>query len=133
MTSTCDNIFAMFTSFLSLKLTSTSAAISSKTRIRWTQDLHEKFVECVNRLGGAESKQFDKGFVKIFKKKEIHRFLTISLMIDCRGNAKDNTEVDGLRWIDHFSREKSSPEIPNCKIHARLNRSEFTTACTLLA
>ncbi|KAL1340981.1 uncharacterized protein [Arachis hypogaea] len=27
---------------------------SSKTRIRWTQDLHEKFVECVNRLGGAE-------------------------------------------------------------------------------
>ncbi|KAE8125365.1 hypothetical protein FH972_020182 [Carpinus fangiana] len=33
---------------------STSAALSSKTRIRWTQDLHEKFVECVNRLGGAE-------------------------------------------------------------------------------
>ena len=30
--------------------------VSSKTRIRWTQDLHEKFVECVNRLGGAESK-----------------------------------------------------------------------------
>ncbi|XP_059428176.1 myb family transcription factor PHL5-like isoform X2 [Corylus avellana] len=33
---------------------STSAALSSKTRIRWTQDLHEKFVECVSRLGGAE-------------------------------------------------------------------------------
>lgn len=32
------------------------AVMSSKTRIRWTQDLHEKFVECVNRLGGAESK-----------------------------------------------------------------------------
>ncbi|KAK7396289.1 hypothetical protein VNO78_17191 [Psophocarpus tetragonolobus] len=29
-------------------------AVSSKTRIRWTKDLHEKFVECVNRLGGAE-------------------------------------------------------------------------------
>jgi len=28
----------------------------NKTRIRWTQDLHEKFVECVNRLGGADSK-----------------------------------------------------------------------------
>ncbi|KAG6603181.1 Myb family transcription factor PHL5 [Cucurbita argyrosperma subsp. argyrosperma] len=26
----------------------------TKTRIRWTQDLHEKFVDCVNRLGGAE-------------------------------------------------------------------------------
>ncbi|KAL7225116.1 hypothetical protein ACSBR1_020423 [Camellia fascicularis] len=30
------------------------SAISSKTRIRWTQDLHDRFVECVNRLGGAE-------------------------------------------------------------------------------
>ncbi|KAK4272581.1 hypothetical protein QN277_021116 [Acacia crassicarpa] len=30
------------------------AGISSKSRIRWTQDLHDKFVECVNRLGGAE-------------------------------------------------------------------------------
>ncbi|RRT63999.1 hypothetical protein B296_00006451 [Ensete ventricosum] len=34
---------------------SSATAISSKTRIRWTQDLHERFVECVNRLGGAES------------------------------------------------------------------------------
>lgn len=33
-----------------------SSSVSSKTRIRWNQDLHEKFVECVNRLGGAESK-----------------------------------------------------------------------------
>lgn len=33
-----------------------SNTLSSKTRIRWTQDLHKKFVECVNRLGGAESK-----------------------------------------------------------------------------
>ncbi|CAN4109080.1 unnamed protein product [Withania somnifera] len=29
-------------------------SLSSKTRIRWTQDLHEQFVECVNRLGGAD-------------------------------------------------------------------------------
>ncbi|CAL0302487.1 unnamed protein product [Lupinus luteus] len=28
--------------------------VANKTRIRWTRDLHEKFVECVNRLGGAE-------------------------------------------------------------------------------
>ncbi|KAF4374515.1 hypothetical protein F8388_016066 [Cannabis sativa] len=30
------------------------ASNSSKSRIRWTQDLHEKFVECANRLGGAD-------------------------------------------------------------------------------
>lgn len=35
---------------------SSGPVLSSKTRIRWTQDLHEKFVECLNRLGGAESK-----------------------------------------------------------------------------
>ncbi|XP_030967190.1 G-type lectin S-receptor-like serine/threonine-protein kinase LECRK1 [Quercus lobata] len=29
-------------------------AASSKTRIRWTQDLHNPYVECVNRLGGAD-------------------------------------------------------------------------------
>lgn len=27
----------------------------SKTRIRWTQHLHSRFVECVEFLGGAES------------------------------------------------------------------------------
>jgi len=36
--------------------TSNGPVVSSKTRIRWTQELHEQFVECVNRLGGAESK-----------------------------------------------------------------------------
>ncbi|KAG2262785.1 hypothetical protein Bca4012_046796 [Brassica carinata] len=30
------------------------AVIGTKTRIRWTQDLHEKFVACVNLLGGAD-------------------------------------------------------------------------------
>ncbi|GMH08200.1 hypothetical protein Nepgr_010040 [Nepenthes gracilis] len=33
---------------------SSGTVLSSKTRIRWTPDLHEKFVECVNRLGGAD-------------------------------------------------------------------------------
>lgn len=30
---------------------------SSKSRIRWSQDLHDRFVESVNRLGGSESKK----------------------------------------------------------------------------
>ncbi|XP_050244691.1 myb family transcription factor PHL5-like [Quercus robur] len=45
---------------------STGAVLSSKTRIRWTQDLHEKFVECVNRLGGAE-KATPKAILKLME------------------------------------------------------------------
>ncbi|PSS21135.1 Myb family transcription factor [Actinidia chinensis var. chinensis] len=33
---------------------SSGSALPSKARIRWNQDLHDRFVECVNRLGGAE-------------------------------------------------------------------------------
>ncbi|WOL19231.1 protein PHOSPHATE STARVATION RESPONSE 2-like [Canna indica] len=43
---------------------SSGTALSSKTRIRWTQDLHDRFVECVNRLGGAE-KATPKGILKL--------------------------------------------------------------------
>ncbi|CAL5366720.1 unnamed protein product [Camellia sinensis] len=71
----------------------TGSAISSKTRIRWTQDLHDHFVECVNHLGGAES------------------------------NTEGNTEVNGLRAVDHLSCEKPFAKISNCKVHARFCRS----------
>lgn len=37
-------------------VSSGASAFLGKTRIRWTQDLHNQFVECVNHLGGAESK-----------------------------------------------------------------------------
>jgi heterogeneous nuclear ribonucleoprotein A1/A3 len=35
---------------------SSGPIFSSKKRIRWTQGLHEKFIKCVNSLGGAASK-----------------------------------------------------------------------------
>ncbi|KAL8456413.1 hypothetical protein ACS0TY_034570 [Phlomoides rotata] len=37
-----------------LSTNSLGSPASSKTRIRWTQDLHDRFVECVNRLGGPD-------------------------------------------------------------------------------
>ncbi|RWR73818.1 myb family transcription factor PHL5-like protein [Cinnamomum micranthum f. kanehirae] len=42
------------------------AAVPNKTRIRWTTDLHDRFVESVNRLGGPD-KATPKGIVKMMK------------------------------------------------------------------
>lgn len=30
--------------------------MAKRNRMRWTQELHDQFIECVNRLGGAKSK-----------------------------------------------------------------------------
>ncbi|XP_043690592.1 myb family transcription factor PHL5-like [Telopea speciosissima] len=51
-------------SFTSGSPVSSGAAASSKTRIRWTPDLHERFVESVNRLGGAD-KATPKGILRL--------------------------------------------------------------------
>lgn len=51
---------------------SSGVAVSNKTRIRWTRDLHERFVESVNRLGGAE-KATPKGILELMD----HHGLTI--------------------------------------------------------
>ncbi|XP_031266197.1 protein PHR1-LIKE 1-like isoform X2 [Pistacia vera] len=40
---------------------------SSKKRIRWTQDLHEEFLQCVYHLGGAD-KATPKAIFKLMKK-----------------------------------------------------------------
>ncbi|PIA50792.1 hypothetical protein AQUCO_01200204v1 [Aquilegia coerulea] len=51
-------------SYTSASPVSSRAAVSNKTRIRWTQDLRERFVECVNCLGGAD-KATPKGILKL--------------------------------------------------------------------
>ncbi|GAB2227488.1 hypothetical protein Droror1_Dr00009310 [Drosera rotundifolia] len=52
---------------------SSGVSLSSKTRIRWTPDLHEKFVECVNRLGGS-NKATPKAIQKLMNSNDLTVF-----------------------------------------------------------
>lgn len=61
------------------------AGTSSKTRIRWTQDLHKRFVECINHLGGADSKCY----IICLRQRDVC-WLIGYLSDDCRGNSKGN-------------------------------------------
>ncbi|KAL0290927.1 UNVERIFIED_CONTAM: Myb family transcription factor PHL5 [Sesamum calycinum] len=50
--------------FASSNVASDKEATRNKTRIRWTEELHKKFIESVNRLGGAK-KATPKGILKL--------------------------------------------------------------------
>ncbi|CAI9769678.1 unnamed protein product [Fraxinus pennsylvanica] len=52
------------TSIVLNNVVSQKPILRNRTRIRWTQDLHKKFIDCVNRLGGAK-KAKPKGILKL--------------------------------------------------------------------
>ncbi|KAE8734408.1 Protein PHR1-LIKE 1 [Hibiscus syriacus] len=85
------------------------SVLASKTRIRWTQDLHDKFVECVKRLGGAEKatpkailKLMDTEGLTIFHvKSHLQKYRIAKYMPDsAEGKSEKRTSTSDVTQID---------------------------------
>ncbi|XP_076930249.1 uncharacterized protein LOC143612166 [Bidens hawaiensis] len=97
---------------VSFNNTSPGSVAPSKTRISWTQDLHDRFVECVNCLGGAEKatpkailKLMDSEGLTIFhvkshlQKYRIAKYLPES----AKGNSEKRTSIDTISQIENIT------------------------------
>ncbi|KAK3023438.1 hypothetical protein RJ639_042682 [Escallonia herrerae] len=88
---------------------SSGAIISSKIRIRWTQDLHDRFVECVNHLGGAEKatpkailKLMDSEGLTVFHvKSHLQKYRIAKYMPESpEGKSEKRTSMNNVPQID---------------------------------
>ncbi|PON52221.1 Octamer-binding transcription factor [Parasponia andersonii] len=82
---------------------------STKQRIKWTQDLHERFVECVNSLGGAE-KATPKAILKLLNSKmltifhvksHLQKYRTSKYVAEhTKGKVETNSTLRGTTQLD---------------------------------
>ncbi|XP_042945561.1 myb family transcription factor PHL5-like isoform X2 [Carya illinoinensis] len=101
---------------------SAGAVISSKARIRWTQDLHEKFVECVNRLGGAE-KATPKAILKLMNSDGLTIFHVKShLQYRIAKYIPDSTE--GFSIAGKLEKRNSMSNVPQLDVKIGLQITE---------
>ncbi|XP_057800453.1 myb family transcription factor PHL5-like [Salvia miltiorrhiza] len=96
-------------SFGSKLIASENEAAKHKTRIRWTEDLHKKFIECVDRLGGAK-KATPKGILKLMKcdgltifhiKSHLQKYRVSELMPEEKeGNSEQVDSKTGMQIVE---------------------------------
>ncbi|KAI7736738.1 hypothetical protein M8C21_009854, partial [Ambrosia artemisiifolia] len=89
--------------------TNHGSVVPSKTRIRWTQDLHDRFVECVNCLGGAEKAtpkailrlMDSEGLTILHVKSHLQKYRIAKYIPEsAKGNSEKKTEMDTISQIE---------------------------------
>ncbi|CAH1418370.1 unnamed protein product [Lactuca virosa] len=96
----------------SVNCTNPGNVMPSKTRIRWTQDLHDRFVECVSCLGGAEKatpkailKLMDSEGLTIFHvKSHLQKYRIAKYLPESgKGNSEKRTTMDTISQIENIT------------------------------
>ncbi|GJV72504.1 Myb domain [Tanacetum coccineum] len=95
---------------VSVSYKNSGTVVSSKTRLKWTQDLHDRFEDCVSCLGGAE-KATPKAILKLMgsdgltifqvkshlQKYRLYKYLPVSE----KGNLEKSTSIHTISQIQN--------------------------------
>ncbi|PWA50285.1 myb domain [Artemisia annua] len=95
---------------VSVSYKNSGTVVSSKTRLKWTQDLHDRFEDCVCRLGGAE-KATPKAILKLMASDGLTIFQVKShlqkyrmakyLPVSEKGNLEESTSIRTISQIEN--------------------------------
>lgn len=88
---------------LSSSRSSSGTASCNKPRLRWTPELHERFVDAVNKLEGPESRVITLVHWEEFDLEKIKPSFYVLFDTSCRGNSQGCSEAYEGRGLDHLS------------------------------